>query len=181
MPIVIFAVIILIFPFFVSFYASVQKNEKTLRFAITAFGITIFKFNAAFFKGEIYVNKSFKKPYKLKFAPDFSPKTMRKIMLFPKINKISVLSIRVLTRVGFDDNFFIPYAAVAINNFENAFFNCLTSKRPHLKIRNDLSFYQGKDMFEVFLRIRSVFNLADIIHILIGILSEKIYYAIGKK
>lgn len=175
MPIVIIAVIVLAFPFFISFYISIQKEEKTLRFAITVFGITVFRLNAAIFGYEIHVNRTFKKPYKLKFAPDFSQKMIK----FPKI-KISILSVRLLTRAGFNDNFFVPLYITAFNTIENAFFRALQTVKPHVKVTNELSFYQNNNMFDVFLRIKAVINLIDIIFMLVSILSEKVQYAIGK-
>lgn len=176
MSIIVIAIFILIFPFFVSIYFSAQKNEKTIRFAITVFGKTVFRLNAAIFGSEIFVNRTFKKPYKLKFTPFFRGKMMK----FPKIKKISVLSVRVLTRVGFKDNFFIPFYMNSLNFAENAVFKAFENAKPYLKIKNDLNLYQDKNVLDVFLRVNTVFNLVDIIRIFINILSEKISYAFGR-
>ncbi len=177
MPIVIIAVILLIFPFFVSIYFSVQKTEKTLRFAITVFGITVFRFNAALFGSGIFVNRTFKKPYKLEFTPVFDGKMIK----FPKLKGVSVLSVRGVSRVGFEDDFFITLYMSALFFAENAIFRAFNIKKPHLQIKNDLNLYQDKNIFDVFLRLNVVFNSVDIIYILINFLSEKIRYAIGRK
>ena len=78
--------LVLIFPFFPSIYLYLKKDEKSAGFLVKLFGIKVFYVIATLKNNGLYVQKTFKKPYLVKFS---LPKNVRGN--FKKIKKIGIL------------------------------------------------------------------------------------------
>lgn len=174
---IIIAVCVLIFPFFVSFYVSVQKQEKTAKFAVAIFGIVVFKLNAKLEGYRLYIVKSFKKPY---FVSMTAPFDRRKPLI--KLPKISVLSVNSLIKAGVYGDIFVPFIFIsAFDAVKNSVFSAINANKPYLRLNCDINVYQDSDSFAAFLCVKTAINPVDVIIYIISIISEKLYHAIGKK
>ena len=176
MPILIITVIILIFPFFPSVYFYLKKDEKTCGFDVKIFGIKVFSLAATWQNDGIYVKKTFKKPYYLRFS---WPVNMRgKIKTF---KKIGILSLNSTMNIGLSDGEFSKVLAVStVDNVQIALFNALKTQKPFLKLQHAINVYEDSDIFDAAVKMKTVFNIVDILTVLFYYLTEKIYYGISK-
>ena len=157
------AVFILIFPLFFSVYAAFSLKEKTAKIIVALFGVKVFQYNARI---------------------DFSSvlKSFGSKNMLTKLPKISVLSVNGVVNTGIIDDIFVPVIAVsALSTVKNAVFRVLRENKPHLKLTCDINAYCGESILDVFLRVKVLFNLIDVIKYLFQILSEKLYNVIAKK
>lgn len=157
------AVFILTFPLFCSVYGAVYLKQKKAKIAVALFGIVVFKYNARLSFSSL-----------LKSFGGNNPLT--------KIPKISVLSVKSIINTGIKDDVFLPVMAIsAFATAKNTIFNVLHENKPYLKLNCDVNVYNGESILDIFLRVKAVFNLVDVVKYLFQILSEKLRNVIRKK
>ena len=168
--------LVLIFPFFPSIYLYLKKDEKSAGFLVKLFGIKVFYVTATLKNNGLYVKKTFKKPYLIKFS---LPKNVRGNI--KKVKKIGILSVNAVIKIGLGENDVSSFLGVSIlQNAEMAVFNALKTDKPHLKLKNEINVYDNSNVFDLSLKIKAVFNVIDVLTVLFYNLTEKIHYGITK-
>ena len=168
--------LVLIFPFFPSIYLYLKKDEKSAGFLVKLLGIKVFYVTATLKNNGLYVKKTFKKPYLIKFS---LPKNVRGNI--KKVKKIGILSVNAVIKIGLGENDVSSFLGVSIlQNAEMAVFNALKTDKPHLKLKNEINVYDNSNVFDLSLKIKAVFNVIDVLTVLFYNLTEKIHYGITK-
>ena len=168
--------LVLIFPFFPSIYLYLKKDEKSAGFSVKLFGIKVFYVTATLKNNGLYVKKTFKKPYLVKFS---LPKNVRGNI--KKIKKIGILSINSAFNIGLGENDLSVFLGVSvIQNAQIAAFSALKTDKPHLKLKNQINVYDNSTVFDVAIKVKAVFNMIDVLTVLFYNLTEKIHYGITK-
>lgn len=168
---------ILIFPFFSSVYLSAKWQEKTACITISIFGISLYKINTKLVGTQVTVKKTFRKPYRTGLLPSLNFRGK-----MPKIKNINVLSVETILNIGINADAFASLALIFSLNVANIpVCAALNAYKPFLKLKNNINIYEDVNVLDAYLRLKTVFNLIDVIMIIVGILSEKIYNAIGKQ
>lgn len=157
------AVFILIFPFFFSVRGAIFVKEKAAKITIAVFGIVVYKRKTKISLSSLVKSFGGKNP-------------------FTTVPKISVLSVNTIINTGIEDDIFLPIMTIsAFTTAKNTIFNVLHENKPYLKLNCDVNVFSGKNLLDIFLRVKAVINIIDVIKYLFQILSEKLYNAIGKK
>ena len=168
--------LVLIFPFFPSIYLYLKKDEKSAGFLVKLLGIKVFYVTATLKNNGLYVKKTFKKPYLVKFS---LPKNVRGNI--KKVKKIGILSVNSVIKIGLGENDISAFLGVSIlQNAEIAVFNALKTDKPHLKLKNEINVYDNSKVFDLSFKIKAVFNVIDVLTVLFYNLTEKIHYGITK-
>jgi len=168
--------LVLIFPFFPSVYFYLKKDEKSAGFFVKIFGIKVFCVNATLKNNGLYVKKTLKKPYFLRFSLPTNVQGNIK-----KIKKIGILSINSVFKIGLGENDVSGFLGVSmLQNVQIAVFNAIKTDKPHLKIKNEINVYDNSTVFDLSVKIKAVFNVIDVLTVLFYILTEKIHYGITK-
>ena len=168
--------IIIIFPLFVSFYVTVDKNGKILKTTVAPFGITVFNFLAKLHDADITIKHSFKKKYEISCLDVFKKRGGINLL-----KGISILKVRYIVEAGFTDDFFLSFMTVAaFDTIKNTTFNALKEYKPFLDLKGDINMIYGVGNIRILLYMRVVLNLLTVLVIFIKYLSEKIKNAIGK-
>ena len=176
MPILLAIIVVLIFPFFPSIYLYLKKDDKSAGFLVKIFGIKVFYVTAMLKNNGLYVKKTFKKPYFVKFSV---PTNMRGNI--KKIKKIGILSINSAFKIGLGENDISAFLGVSIiQNAQIVAFNALKTDKPHLKLKNQINIYDNSTVFDVAIKVKAVFNMIDVLTVLFYNLTEKIHYGITK-
>lgn len=175
-PILIAVIFILVFPFFPSICLYLNKDDKSAEFFVKIFGIKVFYAAAMVKNNGLYVKKTFKKPYLVKLSV---PTNIRGNI--KKIKKIGILSVDAAFNIGLGENDLSGFLAVStLQNVQIAVFNALKTDKPHLKLKNEINVYDNSDAFNAVIKIKTIFNLIDVLTVLFYNLTEKIHYGITK-
>lgn len=175
-PILISVIFILIFPFFPSICLYLNKDEKSAGFFVKIFGIKVFYVMAILKNNGLYVKKTFKKTYLVKLSV---PTNIRGNI--KKIKKIGILSVNSAFNIGLKENDLSGFLAVStLQNVQIAVFNAVKTNKPHIKLKNEINVYENSNIFDLSLKIKTIFNLIDVLTVLFYNLTEKIYYGITK-
>lgn len=160
-------------PIFANIYIAFDKDKKAVKAEIFLFKISVFKFNLMIKGLKFYIKQSFKKPYIVTISPKF-----KKPKFIPKIRHISVFSAYAVYNFGIKEENFTPlFILSAINTIHNKTAEIFSYYKPNLQHGYTMNIYLGESDVAVFLRLKTVFNLLDIIYNIFIFLSEKILYA----
>ncbi len=173
---IIVAVIILIFPIFISGKFYFNKNEIKIYYRITLFKfIKIIYGYAELLKDGIILHLTKNKAVLLPYSNIFEIKEKVK-----PLKDYHLITADLNMNLGSED-VFLPASATFIVNYAYNYLRWfLCHKKPYFKFKNTANVYVGASVFEVKFNGTAVFNLLMIVLSLIKILIGKVYYAIAK-
>lgn len=170
------AALIAVFPLFSTVYVAVDKNDKSCKFRLSLFGITVFKYLIIADGFTFRIQKSFKKPYSVNLYDFFGKTDYNSVK---RLKNISVLAVDLKTDAGANDT--TDFALIsAIYAAINLIF-CTVKANANVKTHSTLNLYYGVSGFCTVMRIKTVFNLLDLLTIFLLNFWGKLKYAIGKQ
>ena len=166
-----------IFPLFSAVYISFDKRDRLFKFAFSLFGITVFKYNAIINACGFTVKKTFKKPYSVVWADLIGKPSFTGVSV---LKHISVLSVDLKADIGLDGTSALMLIS-SVNIAAIALSGIIGTLKPSAEINDELNVYCDSTALHAFLRVKTVFNLLDILTIFTLKIWGKIKYAIGKQ
>lgn len=176
LTVIIIAVILLIFPIFISGQFYFNKNEIKIYYKIKLFKfIKIIYGYAELLDDGIILHLTKNRAVLLPYSNIFE---IRKKV--EPLKDYHLITASLTTNLGSEDVFIPSSAAFIVNYLYNYLKWFLHHKKPYFKFDNSVNVYVGASIFEVKFGGVVVFNLLMVVLSLIKILVGKVLYAIAK-
>lgn len=175
---VFFITLTLIFPLFLNIDIIYTKENKKFFFCFYLFGVL--KILSGYVEPlndcvavHVSKNKAFLFYYKNILNLNKSMKPLK---------DYHFLKIKSLIEVGSEYSLAVPFFTSFIYNFFMSFVSWFFyNKKPYLDLKNDVNIYENKDILNIFINTKLVFNLLMIVLSIIKIITEKIINGISKR